>query len=92
MKINVRLGWLIAGFVGGILATIWNTIVFLGGLIIGADTRTNANKNTVENRVAPWSPATTSFSASVSREISKLTERIDNLEDAIAEKSDGDSE
>lgn len=84
MKINVRLGWLIAGFVGGILATIWNTIVFLGGLVVGSGFKENAKKE------VPWHRPIEEDVKWLNNQYNRLKERMDILEDEIVNDPNND--
>lgn len=84
MKINVRLGWLIAGFVGGILATIWNTIVFLGGLVVGSGFKENAKK------APPWHRPIEEDVKWLNNQYNRLKERMDILEDEIVNDPNND--
>ena len=88
MKINVRLGWLIAGFVGGILATIWNTIVFLGGLVAGAGFKSDAKK---ENTYAQsWHKPIEEDVNWLGKELIQLRNRVNILEDEIVNDPNND--
>ena len=84
MKINVRLGWLIAGFVGGILATIWNTIVFLGGLVVGSGFKENPKKE------VPWHRPVEEDVKWLNNQYNRLKERMDILEDEIVNDPNND--
>ena len=88
MKINVRLGWLIAGFVGGILATIWNTIVFLGGLVVGAGFKSDTKK---ENTYAQsWHKPIEEDVNWLGKELIQLRNRVNILEDEIVNDPNND--